>query len=94
MKIEEYKKRFSKEYIEMLEMYKELREQRGIKRRTVAINLGMDYRTYYKKETYGIAISLEEMQNFLRVIGFEMGIVSSNVFSLNKKQNNEIRFSK
>lgn len=92
MTIAEGKARFDDDYIDMLEMYKELRKQRGIKRKTVADKIGMNYRTYYKKETYGLAASVSDMRKFLKAIGFDLSITSSSVFSMTKRQK-EIKFN-
>lgn len=90
---EEKKARYPQEYIDMIEMYKELREQRGIKRKTVAKIVGMKERTYYSKETYGMTISLFELMSFMKAIGFELSITSKDVFSMTKRQK-EVRFTK
>ncbi len=91
MTIEEKKERFPQEYIDMLEMYKQLRVQRGIKRKTVARLVEMKERTYYAKETYGMAVSLVDMLKFMKAIGFELSATSRDVFSVTRKQK-KIRF--
>lgn len=84
---EERRKKYDEVYIEWLDRFVKLRKLRNVKRDFVAKELGLKYRTYYKKEVCVSSFTLTELIQAFEVIGFKMDIISGDIFTHNKKGN-------
>ena len=81
----ERRKKYDPLYLDWLDRYRQLRCLRNVSRKYMDNELGLTYRTYYKKEVCISSFTFYELVKAFRILGYDMRIVVDDVFSHDKR---------